>query len=204
MLEALTGGGLAAAAGLNAYIPLVTVGLLSRYTDWIILPPEWRWLENGWVLLVFGVLLVVEMVADKVPVVDHINDLVGTVVRPAAGGLVFGATADAATLAIPDPSNGESTWAPLLSGAVIALVVHGIKATVRPVANVTTAGAAAPVVSTGEDLTSVAMSLAAILVPILVLLLFVVFTVFAWWLWHRRSRRRALRRDVTHEQRWHP
>lgn len=196
MLEALTGSGLAAAAGLNAYIPLVVVGLTSRYTDWITLPADWRWLENGWVLLILGVLLAVEVVADKVPVVDHINDVLGTVVRPAAGGLVFGATADAATLAVPNPADGQPTWLPLLAGAAIALVVHSVKATVRPVANVATAGAAAPVVSTGEDLTSVAMSLVAILVPVLVLLLFVVLAAGAWLLWRRRSRRRrAVRTD---------
>jgi len=196
VFEALTGSGLAAAAGLNAYIPLVVVGLLSRYTDWITLPSEWQWLGNSWVLLILGVLLAVDVVADKVPVVDHVNDILGTVVRPAAGGLAFGATANAATVTVPDPSQGQPTWAPLLAGAVIALVVHGIKATVRPVANVATAGVAAPVVSTGEDLTSVAMSLVAIVLPILVLVLFAVLTGgVVWWLWRRRSRRRALHRD---------
>ncbi len=199
MLEALTGSGLAAAAGLNAYIPLVAVGLLSRYTDWITLPPDWQWLENNWVLAILGVLLVVEVVADKVPVVDHINDMIGTVVRPTAGGLAFGATADAATISVPNPSDGGTTWGPLLAGAAIALVVHAIKAAVRPVANVTTAGTAAPVVSTGEDLASVAMSLVAIVLPILVLVLFVAFLVTAWWLWRRRSRRRERRRATQRE-----
>ena len=199
MLEALTGSGLAAAAGLNAYIPLVAVGLLSRYTDWITLPPDWQWLESNWVLGILGVLLVVEVVADKVPVVDHINDMIGTVVRPTAGGLAFGATADAATISVPNPSEGETTWGPLLAGAAIALVVHAIKATVRPVANVTTAGAAAPVVSTGEDLASVAMSLVAIVLPILVLVLFVAFLAVAWWAWRRRSRRKERRRATQQE-----
>jgi hypothetical protein len=197
VFEALTGGGLAAAAGLNAYIPLVVVALLSRYTDWITLPPEWQWLGNGWVLALLGVLLAVDVVADKVPVVDHINDILGTVVRPAAGGLAFGATADAATLAVPDPSGGQPAWVPLVAGGLIALVVHGVKATVRPVANVATAGAAAPVVSTGEDLTSVAMSLVAVVLPILVLVLFVMLAGVGWWLWRRRSRRRARRHDTT-------
>lgn len=84
MFEVLTGTGLAASAGLNAYIPLLILGLLGRYTDLIDLPSGWTWLGNGWVILIMAVLLAVEMVADKVPVVDHINDMVQTVVRPTA------------------------------------------------------------------------------------------------------------------------
>ena len=47
VLEALTGTGLAASAGLNAYIPLVIMGVLARYTDSIGLPNGWQWLSNG-------------------------------------------------------------------------------------------------------------------------------------------------------------
>ena len=87
MFEVLTGAGLAAAAGLNAYIPLLAIGLLSRFTDLVSLPPGWAWLENGWVQIILGVLLVIEIVADKVPAVDSVNDWIQTIVRPAAGGI---------------------------------------------------------------------------------------------------------------------
>src|SRR5689334_24012328 len=93
VLEALTGTGLAASAGLNAYIPLVIMGMLARYTGVIDLPSGWQWLSNGWVLIILVLLLSVEVVADKVPVVDHVNDVVQTVVRPTSGGIVFGAGA---------------------------------------------------------------------------------------------------------------
>ncbi|MGB5111985.1 MAG: DUF4126 domain-containing protein [Mycobacterium sp.] len=66
-MELLTGFGLATAAGLNAYIPLLGLDLLSRFTDLASLPPGWAWLENGWVMLIVGVLLAVEIVADKIP-----------------------------------------------------------------------------------------------------------------------------------------
>jgi hypothetical protein len=82
VLEALTGTGLAASAGLNAYIPLLSVGLLTRYTDAISLPSEWQWLENPWVLSILGILLTIEFIADKIPAVDHVNDVLQTVVRP--------------------------------------------------------------------------------------------------------------------------
>jgi Domain of unknown function (DUF4126) len=57
-VELLTGFGLATAAGLNAYIPLLALGLLSRFTDLVTLPHGWAWLENGWVMTIVAVLLV--------------------------------------------------------------------------------------------------------------------------------------------------
>lgn len=103
MLEVLTGSGLAASAGLNAYIPLLLMGLLARYTDLVDLPSGWQWLGSGWSILILAVLLAVEMVADKVPVVDHVNDVVQTVVRPTAGGLAFGAGSSSQTVTVSDP-----------------------------------------------------------------------------------------------------
>ena len=192
MLEALTGTGLAASAGLNAYIPLLVMGLLARLTDVIDLPQGWSWLVNGWVLVILGILLAVELVADKVPVIDHANDVVQTVVRPTAGGLAFGAGSGAQTVTVSNPGSffGSHQWVPVAAGVLIALCVHGVKATARPVVNVSTAGFGAPVVSTIEDFGSALMSILAILMPILVLVgigLFVWLTVVVV---RRRRRKR--------------
>lgn len=172
MLELLTGTGLAAAAGLNAYIPLLVVGLSSRFLDWIQLPPAWAWLENEWVLVILGVLLVVEIVADKIPAVDTVNDAIQTVVRPAAGGILFGTGTASETVAVTDPASffASAQWVPIVIGIVLALLVHTGKTLTRPAANVATAGVAAPVLSTVEDLSSVALSVVAILFPVLVIL----------------------------------
>ena len=74
MLEFLTGTGLALAAGLNAWIPLVLLGALDRFTGLIELPAAWAWLANEWVLLILLVLLVLEFVAEvkkrSAPIVD--------------------------------------------------------------------------------------------------------------------------------------
>ena len=198
MFEVLTGTGLAASAGLNAYIPLLTVGLLARFTDLFDLPDPWQWLANGWVIAIMAVLLVVEVVADKVPVLDHINDLLQTVVRPASGGLVFGAGAsggegDAVTVSDPGAFVSGGQWAPVVAGIVIALIVHGLKTTARPVINATTGGLGAPVASTAEDATSVAMSLVAIMLPALVLVFLVALVFSAGWIWRRRRFRRRER-----------
>jgi hypothetical protein len=192
VLEVLTGSGLAASAGLNAYIPLLTMGLLARFTDAVGLPTGWQWLSNGWVLAILTLLFVIEVVADKVPVVDHVNDVVQTVVRPTAGGLAFGAgsTSDTVTVADPGAFFSSHQWVPIAAGVVIALSVHGVKAASRPVVNASTAGFGAPVVSTAEDFGSVVLSLLAILLPVLVLIALVVLVLLAGWVLRRRRQRR--------------
>ncbi|OLB78295.1 MAG: hypothetical protein AUI14_13720 [Actinobacteria bacterium 13_2_20CM_2_71_6] len=192
MFEALTGMGLAASAGLNAWIPLLSVGLLARYTHLIELPSSWHWLSNGWVLVILAILLAVEMVADKIPVVDHVNDVLHTVIRPTAGGLVFGAASESQTKTVTDPGTFFSShqWVPIAAGVVIALCVHGVKATARPVVNATTFGVGAPFVSLGEDIVSVTMSLVAIVLPILIVVFLLAIVLFFVWIRRRRRRRK--------------
>ena len=191
MLETLTGIGLATSAGLNAYIPLLIVGGLDRFTNVINLPSGWSWLANGWVLLILLVLFAVEFVADKIPVVDHLNDVVQTVVRPTAGGLAFGATAGAQTVTVSDPGSFFSghQGAAIATGVVISLVIHGLKAAARPVVNVSTGGLGAPVASTAEDVFSATLSVVAIVFPVLVIG-FIAVLVWAVVRLRRRRRRR--------------
>ncbi|MBN9606983.1 MAG: DUF4126 domain-containing protein [Actinomycetales bacterium] len=197
MLEFLTGAGLATAAGLNAYIPLLILGLSSRFFDFVNLPPAWAWLENEWVLGIIAALLVLEIVADKIPAVDTVNDWIQTIVRPTAGGIVFGSGSSAQTALVTDPASffTSDAWVPVVIGVVLALVVHGGKMLARPAANMVTAGAAAPVLSTAEDLSSVVLSVLAILIPILVILAIAALIV-GFVLLLRRRRRRRRERDA--------
>jgi hypothetical protein len=193
VLEALTGIGLSASAGLNAYIPLLAVGLLGRYTKLIELPHSWHWLSNGWVIAILVVLLAIEVVADKVPVVDHVNDVVHTVIRPTAGGLSFGAASESQTVTVSNPGSffSHHQWVPIAAGALIALSVHGVKATARPVINVSTLGVGAPVASTIEDVFSTVMSLVAIVLPFLIIVFVAAIAWFFAWARRRRRRRKA-------------
>lgn len=194
MFEVLTGTGLAMAAGLNAYIPLLALGLLARFTDLVQLPAGWTWLEHPAALAVLAVLLAVEVVADKIPAVDSVNDVLQTAIRPAAGGIVFAAGSGAETIAVADPATVFQTgaWVPIVLGVLIALTTHTTKAIARPVVNVTTAGAGAPVVSTAEDVGSAALVGIAVFIPILVALLLVALVVLALWgVAHLQARRRA-------------
>jgi uncharacterized membrane protein len=197
-MELMTGFGLATAAGLNAYIPMLLMGLLSKFTSLITLPSGWTWLENSWVMAVIAVLLAVEIVADKIPALDTVNDTVQTFVRPTAGGIVFGSGTAAQTAAVSDPAEFARTgqWVPVVIGVVTALVVHLTKTAVRPAANVATAGVAAPVLSTIEDFTSVSLVFVAILIPALVAIVLIALTAAAVWLLRRRRRRDLAPRPV--------
>jgi hypothetical protein len=188
-MELLTGFGLATAAGLNAYIPLLALGLLSRFTDLVTLPVGWTWLENGWVMAIVALLLVVEIVADKVPALDSVNDAVQTFVRPTAGGIVFGSGTASQTNAVADPGAFAQSgqWIPVAIGVVVALVVSLTKSTVRPAANVATAGMAAPVLSTIEDGISIGLVFAAIMLPVLVLAAVAMLAYGAFRLWRQAA-----------------
>jgi hypothetical protein len=197
-VELLTGFGLATAAGLNAYIPLLALGLLSRFTDLVTLPHGWAWLENGWVMTIVAVLLVVEIIADKIPALDSVNDVIQTFVRPTAGGIVFGSGTAAQTAAVIDPGAFAQSgqWIPVVIGVVTALVVSLSKSAVRPAANVATAGVAAPVLSTVEDLTSISLVFLAILLPVLVLVVVLALAWSAIRLLTRRRRQRAAKQQT--------
>lgn len=197
MIEVLTGTSLAAAAGLNAYLPILGVGLLARFTQLVTLPDAWAWLADERLLAVVALLLVVETVADKVPVVDSINDVLQSAVRPASGGLVFAAGTTSQTVRVDDPAAffADNAWVPVVIGVGVALVVHLLKAAVRPVANAVTAGLAAPVLSAAEDAGAVALTVAAIIVPVLAavgaVVLVAVLARRLGRLRHERARRRA-------------
>ncbi|MGJ0204337.1 DUF4126 domain-containing protein [Leucobacter sp. gxy201] len=187
MLEILTGLALASAAGLNAYIPMLGIGLLSRFTDIVQLPDGWLWLENWWSLGIVAALLLVEVLVDKFPALDSVNDVIQTVVRPASGGIVFAAGSASQTVAVADPESfvASAHFWPFVLGIVIALVPHVLKAAARPVINFVTAGAGAAVMSTLEDIGAVVLTLLAVIVPVLA----VVFLALVLVLLVRRLRR---------------
>ena len=172
MLEALTGTGLAASAGLNAYIPLLTMGLLARYTDLMELPDGWQWISGGWAIGILVVLLAVEVVADKVPVLDHALDTVGMVVKPAVGTMV------AAAMFVKLPPFA-ATLLGLAVGGTVATTVGLAKAKVRLLSSLTTGTMLNPVLSFVEDLVSTVIAAIALIAPFLALLFILVIVAYA-------------------------
>lgn len=195
MIAALTGMGLSAAAGLNAYIPFLVVALIARFTDHITLPQSYSWIESWWAIGAGAVLLLTEVVLDKVPAVDSVNDAVQTFIRPSMGGLIFAATSAAEGL---DRSTWmtENPWIGVVLGIITSGLVHTGKTVARPAINAGTLGFGAPVASTVEDGASVGLSLVAVFIPVLVVVALIALAWLLIWLWLkvRRWRRRRDRR----------
>lgn len=174
--------GLSASAGLNAYIPLLVVALLARFTDLLTLRPPWDALTSWWTIGILIVLSLVEFFADKFPAVNHVNDIIQSFVRPAAGAIVFAASADVITDVHPVLSLGLGL---LVSGGVNAVKTLAV----RPAVTATTGGAANVPVSMAEDLVSTLISILAVVVPILIGCIMVLLTAWIIWLLYRRATR---------------
>ena len=175
--------GLSASAGLNAYIPLLVVGTISHYyPNTLTLNQPWDLLANPWILILLGVLVIVEMLADKIPAVNHANDLIQTLVRPTAGAIAFAAS-----------TNAVSDMNPILAlacGLLVAGSVHAVKsAAVRPAVTAVTAGAGNIPVSIAEDVAAFFTSVLAILIPLLAATLLIIALAFAIWWWWRQTDR---------------
>lgn len=174
--------GLSASAGLNAYIPLLVVAIVGRFTDWITLADPWNTLESWWVIGALVVLSVIEFFADKAPAVNHVNDAIQTFVRPAAGAIAFAASANVITDASPVFS--------MIIGLLVAGGVHAAKSVVvRPAVTATTGGAGNIPVSILEDVISTFLSILSVVIPILVAAVIILFAAWViWWLWRRANR----------------
>lgn len=163
-----TGLGLATASGLNAYLPLLTIGIFARL-GWIQLAQPFDLLTNVFVLLIIAALAVLDFVGDKVPAVDSALHAGGLIISPIAGTILALA------------SQGEvATIHPLLVGAaglIAAGSTHAARATIRPVVTAATGGTGNAVVSAVEDGASVGLSLLAILVPIVAVIVALVAAV---------------------------
>ena len=177
----LTAFGLAASAGLNAYIPLLIVALLGRFTTWFTLNSPWDALSSWWVIGALALLTLIEFFADKAPAVNHANDVIQTFVRPAAGAVLFAASAGAVSNINPIVA--------MVAGLLVAGSVHTVKAAaVRPAVTATTGGLGNIPVSLAEDAAAVFISIAAIVVPVVIAAILIVITsLFVWWLWRRAN-----------------
>ena len=151
---------IAAACGLRAFLPLLAVGLAAR-AGLVDLHPRVAWLGQAHALIALGVATVFEIAADKIPVLDHALDALGTAVRPVAAAI----GAFAVLPVLPGP------WSPLLALALGggALGLHALKAKARLGSSVLTLGAANPFLSTLEDGTVLVLVAVALLAPFVAL-----------------------------------
>jgi hypothetical protein len=178
--------GLGAASGLNAWIPLFGLGVAERL-GLVTLSAPYDRIGSTPALVVLGALLVIDLVGDKVPVVDHVLHVVGMVVAPVTGAVMLLAQENLLSQSHPGVAAAV--------GVVLGGSVHLSRSAVRPVVTAGTAGAGNPVVSAVEDAVSLALTVLAVLVPVLAFVALVAGSVVLWRKVHAWRRRRA-ERDV--------
>lgn len=170
--------GLSASAGLNAYIPLLVVALLARFTNLLKLQQPWDTLSSWWIIGLLVVLSLIEFFADKAPAINHINDIIQSFIRPVAGAIVFAASAEVLTEVSPILS--------LACGLLVAGGVNVVKsAIVRPAVTATTAGTGNVPVSFIEDVASTVVSLVSVIIPILLIVFLIIL--IAWIISSKRK-----------------
>jgi len=177
----LTSAGLGLGAGINAYATLLVFGIVARWQPALFHDDLARFFATTPVLIVVGILYLIEFVADKVPTVDHVWDIIHTLIRPVAGALVAWA---AVSDRIP---HGAVILAAVIAGGA-ALGSHATKATVRGASTLTTAGLGNPVLSLIEDAFAFVNAAIAIFLPWLVILTLIVATLFFVFVYRRLRR----------------
>jgi uncharacterized membrane protein len=153
----LSGAGLAVSAGLNATLPLLILGLADRISGSITLNDPFDFLSSNAGVLLLLVLLPIELIADKIPRVDHLNDRLHSVVRPISGAICF--------MAIADQEEELNLWIAGILGLAITGVVHGWKMRIRPRITAATRGMGNSYASLIEDFIAIIVSLIAVTMP---------------------------------------
>lgn len=185
----LTGLGLSGSAGLNTYLPMLIIGIMHRL-DLMKVDEPYDKLSSPLILALVTVLLVVEIVADKFPGIDHMNDMVNSFIRPVAGAILF--TASTSAVESTDPT--LMLAASILGGGFSAGGVHALKASARPAVTFSTFGFGNIIVSTIEDVISFTISLFAVLLPFVVIFFTMsVLALSGWLLWDIRRTRTYFR-----------
>jgi hypothetical protein len=176
--------GLGAASGLNAWIPLLGLGVAERL-GLVTLTAPFDQLGSNQALAVLSIVFVIDLIGDKVAVIDHVLHAVGTVIAPASAAVVLAAQENLLSQSHP--------WAAAAAGAVIGGSVHLARSAVRPAVTAGTGGVGNPFASAFEDLVSLFVTVLAILVPVLAFLVVVAASVLLWRRVRRWRRRRAAR-----------
>lgn len=174
ILPALLGLGLAAAAGLRAFLPLLLLGVAARFELFgVSLNDKAEWLGSDAALVTLAIATALELAADKVPFLDHALSAVGTVTRPIAAVVAAGSV-----FAGVDPV--VAAVAGVVIGAPTALAFHAAQSGTRVASTATTGGLLNPVVSVVEDLLAVLTAGLALALPLLVPALLVLLL---WAIW---------------------
>jgi len=173
----LSGIGAAAPAGLNATLPLLILALADRFTGSVTLEHPYSLISTSWGLIILLLVLPIELIADKIPRIDHANDLVHTVFRPAAGAFVM--------MAVCGQGDHINVFVSLIVGMAAAGVVHWFKTVNRPLVTKATGGVGNPILSMAEDLVVIVCTVVSLIVPYAALVALPLCGWLIYWLYVR-------------------
>jgi len=152
------------ASGINAYLVVLVLGLIGRFTEVAGIPEG---LTRTDVLVVAAVLYIVELVADKIPYFDSLWDAVSTAIRPTVGAVI------GLLMAQDAPTLEQAVLA--ASGGAAALVSHLVKGGLRLIVNTSPEPASNITVSVGEDVAVAGVTTLAVLNPVLAFTIAAIF-----------------------------
>ncbi|MGI9055063.1 MAG: DUF4126 domain-containing protein [Pyrinomonadaceae bacterium] len=159
-------------SGINLYATVSVLGLLQKFSA-IKLPGGLDVLDNWWIIGIAGGLYMVEFVADKVPYVDSVWDVIHTFIRVPAGAAV----AYAAT----NQMDATATVIATLLGGGLALSSHGTKAALRATVNLSPEPVSNWILSIIEDIIAIAGTILAVIAPVLIAIVLGIFLIFFVW-----------------------
>ncbi|MFB8002160.1 DUF4126 domain-containing protein [Nocardia sp. NPDC056000] len=178
--------GLSGAAGLNAWLPLLAVGIADRF-GWIDLGSSYGWLSSTPALMAIGLVFLLDLIGDKIPALDSVLHGIGTLIAPASGAILF--TAESSISSHMPPAVAA------VLGAITAGSVHVGRSMARPFITGTTAGVGNPVVSSAEDGTSLALTVLALAVPVVAFVVVLILLIVLGWIAFRAARWMRRRRE---------
>ncbi len=180
MIALLVGIGLAAAAGLRIFLPLFGLALGS-WLNYIPVQGDMVWLATPAAVVALGAATILEIGGYYFPLVDHLLDTVA-----APGAIIAGTLMTASLITGIDQPMLQWSLA-LIAGGGTAGIVQAGSMLARATSTATTGGLGNPVVATGEWLGSLALTLTAIIAPLLIVL---ALAGLGLWAWRRRIRSR--------------
>lgn len=165
VLAVLMGVGLAAACGFRVFVPMLVLSIASA-AGWVNLASNLSWLGSTEAMIALGTASVLEVVAYKVPWLDHALDTIASPAAVIAGTIV--AASQTGQISINGGSGGAMLqWGlAIIAGGAVAGVVQAASVATRAASTVITGGLANPFISTGESVLSVVAAALAIVVPI--------------------------------------
>lgn len=177
-------------SGINLYATVATLGLLERF-HFVQLPGDLAYLSHPWVIATALALFAVEFIADKIPAVDSIWDMVHTFIRIPAGAILA-----ASAFAHFDP---KVRLLALLIGGTLALSSHGTKTATRLTANMSPEPFSNILLSLIEDVFTIGMSVIMAMHPIVIVIIVTIGLITSILLFRiiRRALRKLFRREAT-------